>query len=114
MMSTATTFSSSIIYKDSIIIVTPIQLKNTNLIFAEHDKLLKENSLLKSQIDNYKEDNKLLMQSDSIKDLEINCYSNINKELNNSLQKKNKSLLLWKIGGITVSTSLLILFLIKL
>ena len=114
MMSTVTTFSSSTIYKDSIIIITPIQLKNTNLIFAEHNKLLKENSLLKSQIDNYKEDNKLLIQSDSIKDLEINYYFNINRELNNSLQRKNKSLFLWKVGGITVSVSLLILFLIKL
>lgn len=104
---------SSTIYKDSIIVITPTQLKNTNLIFAEHSKLLKENSLLKRQIENYKEDNKLLIKSDSVRCLEVNYYSDINKELNNSLQKKNKSLFLWKIGGITVSTTLLILFLFK-
>lgn len=112
MLMTITCFSSTI-YKDSIIVITPTQLKNTNLIFAEHSKLLKENSLLKRQIENYKEDNKLLIKSDSVRCLEINYYSDINKELNNSLQKKNKSLFLWKIGGITVSTTLLILFLFK-
>lgn len=112
MLMMITCFSSTI-YKDSIIVITPIQLKNTNLIFAEHSKLLKENSLLKRQIENYKEDNKLLIKSDSVRCLEINYYSDINKELNNSLQKKNKSLFLWKIGGITVSTTLLILFLFK-
>lgn len=112
MLMMITCFSSTI-YKDSIIVITPTQLKNTNLIFAEHSKLLKENSLLKRQIENYKEDNKLLIKSDSVRCLEINYYSDINKELNNSLQKKNKSLFLWKIGGITVSTTLLILFLFK-
>lgn len=112
MLMMITCFSSTI-YKDSIIVITPTQLKNTNLIFAEHSKLLKENSLLKRQIENYKEDNKFLIKSDSVRCLEINYYSDINKELNNSLQKKNKSLFLWKIGGITVSTTLLILFLFK-
>lgn len=112
MLMMITCFSSTI-YKDSIIVITPTQLKNTNLIFAEHSKLLKENSLLKRQIENYKEDNKLLIKSDSVRCLEVNYYSDINKELNNSLQKKNKSLFLWKIGGITVSTTLLILFLFK-
>lgn len=112
MLMMITCFSSTI-YKDSIIVITPTQLKNTNLIFVEHSKLLKENSLLKRQIENYKEDNKLLIKSDSVRCLEINYYSDINKELNNSLQKKNKSLFLWKIGGITVSTTLLILFLFK-
>ena len=112
MLMMITCFSSTI-YKDSIIVITPTQLKNTNLIFAEHSKLLKENSLLKRQIENYKEDNKLLIKSDSIRCLEINYYSDINKELNNSLQKKNKSLFFWKIGGVTVSTTLLILFLFK-
>ena len=112
MLMMITCFSSTI-YKDSIIVITPTQLKNTNLIFAEHSKLLKENSLLKRQIENYKEDNKLLIKSDSVRCLEVNYYSDINKELNNSLQKKNKSLFLWKIGGVTVSTTLLILFLFK-
>ena len=112
MLMMITCFSSTI-YKDSIIVITPTQLKNTNLIFAEHSKLFKENSLLKRQIENYKEDNKLLIKSDSVRCLEINYYSDINKELNNSLQKKNKSLFLWKIGGVTVSTTLLILFLFK-
>ena len=112
MLMMITCFSSTI-YKDSIIVITPTQLKNTNLIFAEHSKLLKENSLLKRQIENYKEDNKLLIKSDSVRCLEINYYSDINKELNNSLQKKNKSLFFWKIGGVTVSTTLLILFLFK-
>lgn len=98
---------------DSIITLTPSQLKQTNLIFVEHKKLLVENKLLKEQIDNYKEDNELLIKTDSIRISQINIYKDLNTSLNKSLKKKYKSLLFWKIGGITISSSFLLLFLLK-
>lgn len=88
-------------------------MKETNLIFAEHQKLLKENNLLNKQILNYKEDNKLLLQTDSIKVVEINLLKDYNNSLTKSIKKQNKSLLLWKIGGITISSCLLLFLILK-
>lgn len=111
-----TSFSSTILNgteNDSTIILTPSQLKETNLIFAEHRKLLIENRLLKDQVNNYKEDNNLLIKADSLRVSQISLYKDWNNSLNKSLKKKNKTLLFWKIGGLTISSSLLLLFLIK-
>ena len=113
MLTTTTSFSANISEKDSMITITPIQLKRTNLIFAEHSKLLIENKLLRKQINNYEEDNNLLLITDSVRISQINGYQELNKSLNESLKKKNKNLLYWKIGGITVSSSLLLLFILK-
>lgn len=116
LLTKTTSFSSTIskeIEKDSIVSITPIQLKETNLIFAEHQKLLNENRLLFEQINNYEEDNKLLMQSDSIRQVQIQTYKNLNETLNKNIDKKNKALFFWKVGGITVSSGLLIFLLLK-
>lgn len=116
LLATTTSFSSTIssgIEKDSIVSITPAQLKETNLIFAEHHKLLIENQLLSEQLNNYKEDNKLLIKADSIRQAQIKTYKNWNESLTKNLNKKNKTLFLWKIGGITVSSGLLLLLLIK-
>lgn len=114
-MITTSSFSttSKKIEQDTIVSITPTQLKETNLIFAEHNKLLKENKLLKDQISNYKTDNQLLLNLDSIKNLQIANYEQWNNSLSKQVNKNKKELLLWKVGGITVSTSLLILLLIK-
>lgn len=116
LLATTTSFSSTIssgIEKDSIVSITPAQLKETNLIFAEHHKLLIENQLLSEQLNNYKEDNKLLIKADSIRQAQIKTYKNWNESLTKNLNKKNKTLFLWKIGGIAVSSGLLLLLLIK-
>ena len=116
LLVTTTSSSSTIssrIEKDSIVSITPAQLKETNLIFAEHHKLLIENQLLSEQINNYKEDNKLLVKADSIRQAQIKVYKNWNESLTKNLDKKQKTLFLWKIGGITVSSSLLLFLLIK-
>ncbi len=116
LLTTTTSFSLTTltpINNDSIVYLTRKQLKETNLIFAEHHKLLVENKLLEEQISNYKENNELLMQSNSIKEAQINLYKNWNGSLNESLEKRNKSLLIWKVGGITVSASLLLVLLFK-
>lgn len=113
---TITSSSSTILKqteKDTIVSVTPIQLKETNLIFSEHKKLLTENALLYEQINNYKESISLLVKKDSLRESQINTYKDWNDSLNKSLNNKNKKLRLWKIGGITVSSSLVILLLLK-
>ena len=89
ILTTTTSFSSTIlngIENDSTIILTPSQLKETNLIFAEHRKLLIENRLLKDQVNNYKEDNNLLIKADSLRVSQINLYKDWNNSLNKSLK----------------------------
>lgn len=111
-----TSFSQTILSttpKDSIVYITATQLKQTNLIFAEHSKLLTENKLLKQQIYNYQSDIKLLEQSDSLRVKQINTYKDWNTSLSNSLNKKNKKLLYWKIGGISISAILLVSLILK-
>lgn len=116
LLATTTSSSSTIssgIEKDSIVSITPAQLKETNLIFAEHHKLLIENQLLSEQLNNYKEDNKLLVKTDSVRQAQIKVYKDWNESLTKNLNKKKKTLLFWKIGGITVSSGLLLLLLVK-
>jgi hypothetical protein len=116
LLTTTTSSSSTIssgIERDSIVSITPTQLKETNLIFAEHHKLLIENQLLSEQLNNYKEDNKLLVKADSVRQAQIKVYKDWNESLTKNLNKKKKTLFLWKIGGITVSSGLLLLLLIK-
>ena len=114
----ATTTSSSLtissgIEKDSIVSITSAQLKETNLIFAEHRKLLIKSQLLSEQLNNYKEDNRLLIKDDSVRQAQIRTYKDWNRSLSKDLNRKNRVLFLWKIGGITVSSSLLLLLLVK-
>jgi hypothetical protein len=106
--------------QDSIVSITSEQLKYTNLIFVEHNKLLKENKLLDEQIQNYKDKVLLLEQTDSLRLSQINQYENINKaysvqlnDLNNIIRSKNSIIKKWQIGGITISAGLLLLLLLK-
>lgn len=116
LLATITSSSSTIssgIERDSIVSITPTQLKETNLIFAEHHKLLIENQLLSEQLNNYKEDNKLLVKADSVRQAQIKVYKDWNESLTKNLNKKKRTLFFWKIGGITVSSGLLLLLLVK-
>lgn len=115
-----TTSSSQIIWNDSVIGITPIQLKTTNLIFVEHEKLLKENSLLKIQLDNYVKDNQLLTQTDSIRTIQLKGYKDLDtqnkkqiEQLNKDLSRKKKELTVWKIGGLGISVGLLLWLLVN-
>ena len=108
------------IKKDEIVIITPSQLKETNLIFIEHQKLLKENNLLYKQISNYKVDNDLLLKTDSLRALQLQNYEKLNEsynfkveQLNKELKKKHNALMVWRIGGVTVSAWLLVWLLLK-
>lgn len=123
LLSTTTSFSQSIskeIKQDSIVSITPQQLKETNLIFLEHRKLLQENFLLGCQLNNYKNDNALLATTDSLRVLQLRSYKELSdtysmriNNLNNELSKKEKEVLVWKIGGISVSVGLLVWLLLK-
>ena len=123
LLTTITCFSQNILVNESnytVVLITPQQLKETNLIFAEHQKLLVEKKLLLNQLNNYKLDNDLLSYSDSIKSLQVDNYKNLTnsysiqiEELNQEVQKKNKSLLTWKISSITISVGLLVWLLLK-
>ena len=119
-----TTCSSQIIStdikSDTIVYITSDQLKYANLIFVEHDKLLKENELFKQQIRNSQMITDNLLLNDSIKSLQIANYRYTNdlyikqiNTLNQDLSNKNNTILYWKIGGITVSVGLILFILLK-
>jgi len=71
---TQTTYPKNL--NDSLVIITAEQLKQTNLIFVEHDHLTKENVLLKNKI--------------SLQDSLIYNYSQINLIQKNNIIKLNE------------------------
>lgn len=98
-------------------IVSTSDIKYANLIFIEHDKLLKENSLLYKQLNNYIVLNSQLEQTDSLRIKQIEelnrIYSIQVENLNKEIHKQNKVIKCWKIGGITISAGLILLLLLK-
>ena len=123
LLATTTSFSQTIsneIKKDSTVLITSDQLKRTNLIFVEHEALLKTNSLLHQQLNNYKLNNDLLLRSDSIHKVEIDKYKLLTESfsskiasLNKEIKRKDRTILTLKIGGITISSGLLLWLLLK-
>ena len=108
------------IEQDSTVLVTTSDLKYANLIFVEHDKLLKENSLLYQQVGNYMDLNRQLVQVDSLRLHQISEYNKLNQSyvnqidaLNKDVKKKNKTIRYWQIGGVTVSIGLVLFLLLK-
>ncbi len=112
-----------LILNDSLIVISPTQLKQTNLIFLEHKKLSLENSELKIQNENY---GKLIFNyqvSDSVKNEQISLLTNSLGEYNSIIEKQKvqigklqSSKKLYKgiaVGGVTISLGLLILLIVK-
>lgn len=111
------------IYNDSLIVITPIQLKQTNLIFLEHQKLQLENIELNNQINDY---NLMLnnydyminvrtKQIDTLNSIIINKDKEIN-DINKNLEKTKLERKIYTgiaIGGITISVSLLLILLLS-
>ena len=102
------------------ILIGTEQLKETNLIFIEHRKLLEENALLYKQLDNFQKSYNILTQIDSTRVKEIAEYKEIvndrNKQienLNKEISAKNKAFLGWKIGSILVTGTLALWLLFK-
>lgn len=108
---------------DTLVIITPIQLKTTNYIFAEHNKFKLENIQLNNQIISYKniqinnnnifnEQSKkidILMMEDSLNKVMLNQYK-INLIKQNKVKNTYKYLM---IGGISISIGCILIMLIK-
>lgn len=106
--------------QDSIVSVTASELKETNLIFIEHNKFRIENNLLKNQCINYQNIINNQVQTDSIKTIQLNSYKDKvnslildNSNLTNRITQQKSQLKYWKIGGFTVAASLLLILLLK-
>ena len=100
--------------------ITSKQLKETNLIFAEHEKLLLDNLLLRNQISNYRLNQLESLYLDSIRRKQIFEYQKLNESynlkinnLNREVKRKNNTIFAWKVGGITVTTGLFLWLLLK-
>lgn len=108
------------INQDTIVSITSEQLKYSNLIFVEHEKLIVENSLLNKQLENQELKIQLLEKTDSFRLNQLCYYKELNKkhslqikDLNKTIKNKDKAIEIFKIGGITISCGLLLLLLIK-
>lgn len=109
--------------QDSLIVITPLQLKKTNLIFLEHSKLLQQMPLLESQIQNLEKINSDFEKADSVRQVQLNrCLTQLqtNTEalimMSNSLkesEKKTQKWRNWTIGGVGVSVGLALILLLK-
>ena len=112
-----------LILNDSLIVISPTQLKQTNLIFLEHRKLSLENRELKIQNKNYGKLISNYQVSDSVKNEQISLLTNNLGEYNNIIEKQRvqieklqSSKKLYKgiaVGGVTISLGLLILLIVK-
>lgn len=91
---------------DSLVIITPIQLKTANLIFNEHELLLEKVDLLNSQVNNLEEINKLYVIQDSVRCKEIDQYKNAYEDSYKKYNKLNKR---YKTSCIISLSSLLVL-----
>lgn len=108
---------------DSLIVITPQQLKATNLIFLEHKKLKLEIPELNKQIVSYESLINSYAKSDSLKNSQIDeltNYMEVSEQVRenqlreiNKLKSKNQLYKGLSIGGVTVSVMLLITLLIK-
>lgn len=105
---------------DSTVSITHKELKEINLIFLEHKKLLTENNLLLEQIRNYELSSRASSLIDSLRVQQLDEYNRAYQEslekqqqLSKELNKKKRTLFCWKIGGISISTAFLIFLLLK-
>lgn len=111
------------ILNDSLIVITPTQLKQTNLIFSEHSYYIKLVPQLQSKIINLQNINNIWEQSDSLQKEKINtCIQVINNNnttinnLNNTINKnkrKIRNLRNWTIGGFGLSSVLIAILLLN-
>ena len=87
-----TTISSQPISKDTVVVITPIQLKTANLIFADHEMLLKKVPLLESKITNLETINSNWSQVDSLRSNQVTMYKEALAVKDKDLKRLNKSL----------------------
>lgn len=108
---------------DSLVVITPQQLKASNLIFLEHKKLKLERFELNKQLTSYELLTANYAKTDSIRlqqlaraELQMQmCDEAISKQREQiaKMNKKNKRLTTLSIGGFAISVGLLLALLIK-
>ena len=108
---------------DSLGVITPQQLKASNLIFLEHKKLKLERFELNKQLTSYELLTANYAKTDSIRlqqlaraELQMQMYDEaISKQREQiaKMNKKNKRLTTLSIGGFAISVGLLLALLIK-
>ena len=108
---------------DSLVVITPQQLKASNLIFLEHKKLKLERFELNKQLTSYELLTANYAKTDSIRlqqlaraELQMQMYDEaISKQREQiaKMNKKNKRLTSLSIGGFAISVGLLLALLIK-
>ena len=108
---------------DSLVVLTPQQLKASNLIFLEHKKLKLERFELNKQLTSYELLTANYAKTDSIRlqqlaraELQMQMYDEaISKQREQiaKMNKKNKRLTTLSIGGFAISVGLLLALLIK-
>ena len=108
---------------DSLVVITPQQLKASNLIFLEHKKLKLERLELNKQLTSYELLTANYAKTDSIRlqqlaraELQMQMYDEaISKQREQiaKMNKKNKRLTTLSIGGFAISVGLLLALLIK-
>lgn len=76
--------------------------------------------MLFKQVENYKQENFLLMKTDSLRSLQLRNYERLSEaysmkidNLNEEILKKNKTIMAWKVGGVTVTVGLMLWLLLK-
>ena len=108
---------------DSLVVITPQQLKASNLIFLEHKKLKLERFELNKQLTSYELLTANYAKTDSIRlqqlaraELQMQMYDEaISKQREQiaKMNKKNKRLTTLSIGAFAISVGLLLALLIK-
>lgn len=108
---------------DSLIVITPQQLKATNLIFLEHKKLKLEIPELNKQIASYESLIRSYEQTDSVRNAQVKrlmLHAEVSEQVMqnqlreiNKLESKNKLFKGLTIGGVTVSVILIATLLLK-
>lgn len=99
------------ILNDSLIIITNKQLKQTNLIFIEHNKYKNLIPVYKNKIEVLNSLNSVLENKDSINKLMIINYNKDINNLNKSLKIKNRQIKILKysiFGSLSISIGLFI------
>lgn len=111
--------STCIVNNDTMILITPAQLKTANLIFNEHSSLVVTDSLLTLQVKRYQNLYKDELVIDSLYESTISQLGIIINDCNNIIAKQQKSLIKskknlksWQIGGISTSIILLLICLL--
>lgn len=107
-----TTISSQPTLKDTVVTITPIQLKTANLIFAEHKLLSEKVPLLESKIANLEEVNVNLNKIDSLRSSQVTMYKDALEVERKNLTSLKKSLKTTKVIASSTTLASIILALV--